>query len=68
MTLLQVPEVIARHSPILTICVYHRQADLWRIPALIHAINPGYRLFLRPHLIEGWDVVCYALSPQWVVL
>jgi FkbM family methyltransferase len=56
--------VIARHSPVLAICSYHRQPDLWRIPALIHSINPGYRLFLRPHLIEGWDLVCYAVPPE----
>ena len=56
--------VIARESPVLAICSYHRQSDLWRIPALIHSINPGYRLFLRPHLIEGWDAVCYAVPPK----
>ena len=56
--------VIARHSPVLAICSYHRQADLWRIPVLIHSINPDYRFFLRPHLIEGWDLVCYAVPPD----
>lgn len=56
--------VIGRHAPILAICSYHRQSDLWRIPLLIHSINPDYRLYLRPHLIEGWDVVCYAVPPK----
>ena len=56
--------VIARHAPVLAICSYHRQADLWRIPALIHSIRPDYRFFLRPHRIEGWDLVCYAVPPQ----
>ena len=58
-------ETIARHAPVLAICSYHRQPDLWNIPNLIHSLNPDYRLFLRPHLIEGWDVVCYAVPPQW---
>ncbi|MCU1234543.1 MAG: hypothetical protein JWP63_2510, partial [Candidatus Solibacter sp.] len=55
---------IARHSPVLAICTYHLQNDLWRIPALIHSINPEYKFYLRPHLLEGWDVVCYAIPPQ----
>jgi FkbM family methyltransferase len=55
---------IARHAPILAICAYHQQDHLWRIPALIHSLNPEYRLYLRPHRIEGWDAVCYAVPPE----
>jgi FkbM family methyltransferase len=55
---------IARHSPILAVCAYHQQDHIWRIPALIHSINPEYRLYLRPHRIEGWDSVCYAVPPE----
>lgn len=50
---------IARHRPALAVCAYHRQSDLWRIPLLIHNIRADYRYYLRPHLLEGWDVVCY---------
>jgi hypothetical protein len=53
--------LIAGQSPVLAICSYHRQSDLWRIPLLIHSYNPDYRFYLRQHLIEGWDVVCYAV-------
>ena len=55
--------IIARDAPVLAICAYHRQSDLWRIPLLIHSILPDYRLSLRPHLIEGWDSVRYAVPP-----
>jgi FkbM family methyltransferase len=55
---------IARNKPVLAICAYHRQSDIWEIPLLIHSIEPGYKLFLRPHLFEGWDSVCYAIPPQ----
>lgn len=58
---------IGRYAPILAICVYHQQDHLWRIPALIHSLNPGYRLYLRPHRIEGWDAVCYAVPPERVI-
>jgi len=57
-------QTIGRHRPILAICVYHRQSDLWRIPLLIHSINPGYRYYLRMHDPEGWQTVCYALPPD----
>jgi FkbM family methyltransferase len=62
--LLGASRTIARHSPILAVCSYHEQDHLWRIPSLIHKLNPGYRLYLRPHCIEGWDSVCYAVPAE----
>ncbi len=56
-------QTIARHSPVLTVCSYHKQDHVWKIPRLIHSINPEYHFFLRPHLVEVWDLVCYAI-PQ----
>ena len=52
---------IQTHRPILSICVYHRQDDLWRIPLLIHTLVEDYRLFLRPHEADGKELVCYAV-------
>lgn len=52
---------IREHRPILSICVYHRQNDLWRIPLLINSFVEDYRLFLRPHDADGWQLVCYAV-------
>lgn len=52
--------ILRTQAPKLAICVYHRQDHLWSIPKLIHGYNPRYRLHLRPHLLEGWDTVCYA--------
>jgi hypothetical protein len=28
---------------------------------IIHRLNPDYSFHLRPHLLEGWDLVCYAI-------
>jgi FkbM family methyltransferase len=58
--------VIATHHPILSICIYHRQSDLWRIPLLIDSIYPGYRHFLRSHEEDGWQTVTYAVPPERV--
>jgi FkbM family methyltransferase len=52
---------IQRHSPVLAICVYHKQQHLWQIPLLLHDLGPDYRFFLRPHNEEGWDLICYAV-------
>jgi FkbM family methyltransferase len=52
---------IQTHHPILSICVYHKQNDLWRIPLFIRSLAEGYRLFLRPHDVDGWQLVCYAV-------
>jgi FkbM family methyltransferase len=60
-------KLIRRHAPLLAISAYHRQDDLWRIPLFIRSLNRQYRLFLRPHRIEGWDLVCYAVPENRMV-
>jgi len=57
-------QLISKHRPILAICLYHRQSDLWRIPLLIHSICPGYRYYLRTHETDGWQTVGYAVPPE----
>jgi len=56
--------VIQEHRPILSICVYHKQADLWRIPLLIHSLAEDYRFYLRAHDVDGWQLVCYAVPEE----
>lgn len=56
--------IIGEQSPVLAICVYHVQDHLWTIPNLIHDLNPDYRIYLRPHKGEAWDLVCYAVPPN----
>jgi FkbM family methyltransferase len=55
---------IERHRPVLAVCSYHRQDHVWRIPRLINSFASGYRFFLRPHLLEVWDLVCYAIPEE----
>ena len=50
-----------RRRPLLSICVYHRQSDLWRILLFIHSQVPDYKFFLRSHDVDGWQSVCYAV-------
>ena len=52
---------IQKNRPILSICVYHKQDDLWRIPLFIDTLVEDYRFFLRAHDVDGWQLVCYAV-------
>jgi FkbM family methyltransferase len=53
--------VIKRSLPVLAVCVYHHHDHLWRIPAAIADLSDQFRFYLRPHLLEAWDTVCYAV-------
>jgi FkbM family methyltransferase len=52
---------IRRHLPIVAACAYHRQHHLWDIPLCVRSLSSDYHFFLRPHLLEVWDLVCYAI-------
>ena len=57
-------KVISDSRPVMAICVYHRQDHVWRVPAALADITCGYRFYLRPHLLEVWDLVCYAVPEK----
>jgi len=56
--------VLHEDRPVLAACVYHAQDHLWTIPLAIHRLVPDYQLFLRPHMPECWETVCYAVPPK----
>ena len=56
-------EVILRDAPALLVSVYHRSADLFRLPLLVHELNPAYRLYLRRMAgVPAWDINLYAVA------
>ena len=59
--LLGAREVIQRCKPKLAICVYHQTRHLWELPLLMKQLQPQSKLHLRPHLADGWDLVCYSI-------
>ena len=62
--LLGAKAIIKRDHPVLAICVYHTQSDIWRIPLLIRSIDPTYKLFLRSYDGDGLQTVVYAVPPN----
>ncbi|HEY1949351.1 MAG TPA: FkbM family methyltransferase [Bryobacteraceae bacterium] len=65
-TLAGARSLIARERPILAVCVYHLQNDLWRLPLLINDFAPGYHFYLRAHEGDAWQTVAYAVPPERV--
>jgi len=55
---------IAKHYPVLIICLYHAQEHLWEIPFYLRQIAPEYHLFLRRYSDENWEQVCYAVPKR----
>ena len=47
-------------QPYLAICLYHKEADLYDIPAYIKGLCQGYRLFIR----GGWHLECWAVPER----
>jgi FkbM family methyltransferase len=60
--------IMGRFAPIMSVCVYHSQDHLWSIPLQMATGNGGYRFFLRPHLRESWDLVCYAIPADRLLM
>jgi len=55
---------IQTQRPILAVCVYHKQDDLWRVPLFIRGMDDEYRFYLRPHEADGKELVCYAVPAE----
>ncbi|HTW91257.1 MAG TPA: FkbM family methyltransferase [bacterium] len=53
--------LVEHARPLLAVCAYHKYDHLWQIPLLIHSYSSDYRFSLKTHLVDGWDLVCYAV-------
>lgn len=58
-------DIIARQAPLLAISTYHSIRDFFEVPALMHRLNPEYRLYLRSHNDSFHDTVCYAVPKRF---
>jgi hypothetical protein len=61
--LIEARRVIERDRPLLAICVYHTQNDLWSLPLLMKEMLPEHRMYLRSYEGDGWQTVAYAVPP-----
>lgn len=58
--------VIKRDRPILAVCVYHSQEDLWRLPLFMQELCPDYCMYLKSYRGDGIQTVAYAVPPERV--
>lgn len=59
--LLGAREMIRNNKPKLAISAYHKKDDIWKLPWLIHSINPEYKFYLRHYSFSTNETVLYAL-------
>jgi FkbM family methyltransferase len=59
-------EIIQRHAPVMAICLYHRQSDLWEIPLQIRHMTDQYSFFLRRYSDDCWEQVLYVIPRERV--
>lgn len=57
-------ETIRKHKPFITAGLYHHPSHLWGIPLLLHSLHPDYRLHLRLHAENGFDLWLHAVPPR----
>jgi FkbM family methyltransferase len=50
---------LRRHRPGLAIALYHRPGHLWEIPLWLAELDLGYRMYLRGHLYNGYELILY---------
>lgn len=60
--LLGAKETLIRHRPRLAISLYHRAADLARIPVWINRLDLGYRFWLEHYTIHHEETVLFAAA------
>ena len=56
--------IIREHEPLLAVSAYHRPADVWELPLLIHEMAGDCTFHLRPYMDACWDTVCYAIPKR----
>lgn len=53
---------IKTFSPKLSVSLYHRNEDIFKIPLMLHEMNHGYKFYLRHHMyIPAWETNLYCI-------
>jgi len=60
--LLGARRLIERYKPGLAICLYHHPDHIWQIPLLIKDWMPAYKLYMRCHAFNTFELVLYAMQ------
>lgn len=59
-------KIISSQHPLLAVSVYHKRADIWRLPRLILNLNSNYCFYMRHYGATTGDTVLYAIDKSKV--
>jgi hypothetical protein len=54
-------KTILKHRPLMAICIYHKQDDLWSIP---FTLMNRYSFYIRHHSSTWYDTVLYCIPTR----
>lgn len=55
-------DILREIKPKLNVAAYHKSEDIFKLPILINAINPDYKIHLRHHpYVPAWDTLFYCI-------
>lgn len=54
-------EILKKYYPKLAVCLYHKPEDIFKLPLLIHEINPNYKFYIRHYSDYRTDTLLYAI-------
>jgi FkbM family methyltransferase len=57
-------QTILRNRPVLAVSLYHNPQDLWELPELLSDLCRDYRLYVRQHCFNSFDLVLYAVPER----
>lgn len=60
-------KIISSQHPLLAISIYHKRADIWRIPKLILSLNSNYCFYMRHYGATSGDTVLYAIDQSKIL-
>ncbi len=64
-TLRGAARLLRERRPVVAVSAYHRQADLWELPALLASLTGGgYRFHLRAHGPDAFECVLYGVPVE----
>lgn len=52
-------EWIRKNRPVIAVCVYHKQEDIFELPAFCKGLVPEYKIYFRHYSDNQTETVCY---------
>lgn len=54
-------EWIKKNKPVIAVCIYHKQEDIFELPAFCKGLVPEYKIYFRHYSDNQTETVCYLI-------